>query len=388
MSVQSSVVLETQNSPIWQNKDLGPNSTSIVFVNNSYNLVENLNQLIMRSSEIEQETNCAITIHGQWIKIKNSSLEARQAAFNLINAATDNSCNEIFLPSVNKESNEDTRLSSPSPPPSQNIPPTKSTKSTAQNDNSQAKPKRANPTLSNTPNYNQDVPNRKMGMVRSSTEATLSSLQSKMTADSPFSILLPSAAKNLKNTNILEEANETAHGVSTDLSNNVENKKRYSVDFLLLRSDVSTSKRLPPNWKELNEKYPMICFCGKVLSYFNPYKYYEHWEKTKNHNYELHNSNDSTRFAYYKKNNDYSKQKSHTDDYLNLQTAFNDFHIHPHSTNKFRHNEFQKPYNYNYESNGHKVHQLPFDSRQHQAYLQQENQMKRKPKYHFNVQKA
>lgn len=47
-------------------------------------------------------------------------------------------------------------------------------------------------------------------------------------------------------------------------NNSTTLKKRYSIDFLLARADTPSSKTMPKNWKELNEKYPNICFCGKV----------------------------------------------------------------------------------------------------------------------------
>jgi hypothetical protein len=55
----------------------------------------------------------------------------------------------------------------------------------------------------------------------------------------------------------------------------------YSVDFMLSRAEAVHSKKMPDSWKELNEKYPHICFYGKVISYFNPHKYWTHWNKTK-----------------------------------------------------------------------------------------------------------
>ena len=47
-------------------------------------------------------------------------------------------------------------------------------------------------------------------------------------------------------------------------NNSTTLKKRSSIDFLLARADTPSSKTMPKNWKELNEKYPNICFCGKV----------------------------------------------------------------------------------------------------------------------------
>jgi len=38
----------------------------------------------------------------------------------------------------------------------------------------------------------------------------------------------------------------------------------YSVDFLLSRANSVHSKKMPSQWKDLNEKYPNFCFYGKV----------------------------------------------------------------------------------------------------------------------------
>lgn len=382
MSMQSS--LDTQ-SPIWQNKDLGPSSTSLAFLNNkTFNLVDKLSDLTIRLAEIEQETTCSISIHGQWIKIKNSSTEARQIAFNLINAATNNSCNEIFLPDVNvntAEASVGTRLSSPSPPPPVHNEPI-TIKSTAQKIKQQT-------TLT-------ELPKRKSGLTRSSTDTQISSLQQSKTV-SPFSNMLPVSPKSssISNNVIIEEerpvdANNNEITESTITTKKSENKHRYSVDFLLLRSDMANSKKLPSNWKELNEIFPSICFCGKVLSYFNPYKYHEHWEKTKNQNYELHNSScEPQRYPYYKTKSidNHNNNKAQTDDYINLQTTLRDFHNVNYPNKSYRNN-------YNYDNPTYKKHQLPFEMRQQQNhnFYQQENQIKRKhqrvPNGNFSGQKA
>lgn len=392
MSLQSNLFLETSNSPIWQNQDLGPNSTTILFLNNTFNLDDNLDDLIKRLVEIGEETQCIITIHGQWIKIKNNSSAVRKHAFKLVNSATQNCCKEIFLPSVGEESSLNGRLSSPSPPPT---PKNESTKSTAQN-------KPVVPSVL-------DSPKRKSGLTRSMTETQISSLQMSKT-NSPFSVLLPltpktqlSSPSKLSNSPLLEEVDASIIS-ATDINNNTinntepkkETKLRYSKDVLLLRSDVPSSKKLPTNWKDLNELFPSICFCGKVLSYFNPYKYHEHWEKTKKQNYELHYSTESPRFEYHKGNIDNPHLKAHTDDYLNLNGNF----YNPHKT---RNSDFQKGQHplqhstHNYHNGmGHKKHQLSFDMRQNQfqqnkAYYYQENQMLKrtnKQRMHFNAQKV
>ena len=73
-------------------------------------------------------------------------------------------------------------------------------------------------------------------------------------------------------------------------------------------------------------------FKKKVLSYFDPYKYYEFWEKTKLQNYELHKNSKSFEShqatspngiknvsnTMIKKN--YQPEKSHTDDFINMKS--------------------------------------------------------------------
>lgn len=374
------------SDPIWQNQDLGPNSTSIVFVSTDYNLAENLTDLLQRLAQIEKETTCAISIHGQWIKIKNNSAEIRKQAFNLIQTATKKSCKEIFLPSVNEDNQ--LRLSSPSPPPLDDP-----TKSTAQ--------------INESPRY------RKNGLTRSSTETQISSLQ-KAKHFSPFSVLLPlttetvmneiasplSPVKLLKDKVILEEVTTIKETVENTDQNAAS--KRYSKDFLLLRADVPASKKLPVNWNSLNEIFPSICFCGKVLSYFNPYKYHEHWEKTKKQNYELHDSNESPRNEFYKRQNNVDF-KAHTDDYLNLSLrdfnhTSNNYHTRSFRINNYFNNEHvgNKKYSgydgFNGFSSNRKQHQLGLEIRQNQfqqnqVFYLQEHQLKRmhkQGKFHLN----
>lgn len=162
---------------------------------------------------------------------------------------------------------------------------------------------------------------------------------------------------------------------------------------------------MPSNWKALNEKFPNVCFCGKVLSYFNPYKYHEHWEKTKIQNYELHDSTDSSYYTPNNFGNNMNSTKSYTDDYLNLQTTLKDLNNSKnYPMNKFRHNHeyqtinfHQHPYNYDFNKNvSYNQKQKYHDSFdygqnhfQHKQFNhQQENQFKRKSKYSFNNHKV
>ena len=67
-----------------------------------------------------------------------------------------------------------------------------------------------------------------------------------------------------RNPDSLSEADRSSPG-------NVEPSKpitsrRYPVDVLLMRSNVSASKIMPDEWFDLNQKYPEVCFFGKVCS--------------------------------------------------------------------------------------------------------------------------
>ena len=135
------------------------------------------------------------------------------------------------------------------------------------------------------------------------------------------------------------------------------------------------------------------------MSYFNPYKYHEHWEKTKKQNYELHNSNESPRNEFYKRQNNVDF-KAHTDDYLNL--SLRDFsHSNNYQNRNFRtNNNFNSEHagnnkytgydGYNGFSSNRKQHQLGFELRQHQFqqnqvfYLQENQHINKQSKYHLN----
>lgn len=316
----TTATITATKSPIWQNPDIGPDS-SFVFVNASYDLGSHLEALKECLAQVELSTGCKSSVHGQWIKVKGQTSAARRKAFSLINSFTDNSCKEISLPSLDEVSvaaSDSARLATPSPPSS---------------------PEPAKSTALPPP------PQRKGGLTRSSTETLISSLQQHK-SKSPFSsVLLPLQTSPPKNSVISEEAAADvtdpalveAPEMNIDVNNNSENgngderkrkRHKYSVDFLLLRSDVPNSKKLPSSWKALNEKFPGICFCGKVLSYFNPYKYHEHWEKTKHTNYELHDSGNPFSYAPYPPAKKASGSgggggclEAHTDDFINVNRS-------------------------------------------------------------------
>ncbi len=109
-------------------------------------------------------------------------------------------------------------------------------------------------------------------MVRSKTENAISSMNKNNN-------------KNNNSNKIIEQ--------TKNLSINSD-KKRYTLEFLLSRSDMAQSQKMPDNWKILNQLYPDVCFNGKIISYFNPNKYFAHWNKVKLQNSELHSFNQTT----------------------------------------------------------------------------------------------
>ena len=173
----------------------------------------------------------------------------------------------------------DTRLSSPSPPSSPTNLTTQS-KSTAQHEiikqqNIKSKPVSSSLNPAASPFT---IGKRKSTLTRSSTENIISSMQA-IESTAPFSVLLPTS--QLKENLSKKCMQPIIEGDDCDdESGKPKRKHQYSIDFLLLRADVPSSKQLPSNWKELNEKYPLVCFCGKVsnlpivyLSFERPFKY-------------------------------------------------------------------------------------------------------------------
>ncbi|CAF1000181.1 unnamed protein product [Brachionus calyciflorus] len=235
MSVQST-------SHIWQYTDLDENTTSICCVDKKQ--VSDFFNLKIK--DIELETKCVINLHGLenqnsivWIRIKNSSTDARRFAILLINSYTNNSCKEIVLPKLGKSINSEN-------------------------------PRKAKKTLT-----------------RSCTEHSVCSLSS----NTPFSSILSPLKEESSKTNDKESNLLNSKKVKINVKEEAkkEQKKRYTKDFLLTRSAMDESKKLPKNWKELNLMYPNICFVGTVLSYFNATKYHDHWIRLQNENPELHN---------------------------------------------------------------------------------------------------
>ena len=154
------------------------------------------------------------------------------------------------------------------------------------------------------------------------------------------------------------------------------------------------------------------------MSYFNPYKYHEHWEKTKYTNFELHNSaNGAAHLMPYSPRNPTNDQKAQTDDFINTKNSHNNGSYSQNGTgngaSKFYRTNPQSEYNfqksqsfYNYPGasfdHGH-VKRPQFEQRhsnnafalnQNQNFYQQENQQQQhlknirvnKQRFHYNGQ--
>lgn len=192
-------------------------------------------------------------------------------------------------------------------------------------------------------NYNNIKKMPKSSMTRSTTEGFISSLSQNRPIS--FCSNFNNEFNNNNNNKLLNQKPVSFEKKNEKLKtennpNKYKLKNRYTVDFLLQRADTAISKKQPANWKELSEIYPMVCFSGKVIyisffllnayfnsyflkviSYFDPHKYHEHWEKTKKINVELH-CNESTK--YFQNNNNNKKTNgtafnlNNTDDFLNF----------------------------------------------------------------------
>ncbi len=180
------------------------------------------------------------------------------------------------------------RLSSPSPPPPSvlNEPmPTESNEKTAflpSHSNQSALNFRKDITSSsafstnsiannnNTANSIKKMP--KSSMTRSTTEGFISSLshsnsnRSSLYASTLKEEFIPSNSRMMGMTQRPQlNMDKKFEKLKLDNSNKYKLKNRYTVDFLLQRADTINSKKQPANWKELSEKYPSVCFSGKVF---------------------------------------------------------------------------------------------------------------------------
>lgn len=163
-----------------------------------------------------------------------------------------------------------------------------------------------------------------------------------------------------------------------------------------------------------------------MLSYFNPYKYHEHWEKTKHTNYELHDSSDlQLRYVPYPpKKTASGGLRAHTDDFIDVNRNGSDngnnggnnsginsgnnkfyrtnpqsehsfhksssFYNYPTMGNGFEHKkaprdvesrQFQAPSAFYQQENSHQQNRPPPSHRQHHH---QQPQQHRAPRFHYN----
>jgi hypothetical protein len=238
---------------------LNPSTTTIMHLERQY--IGNLTELIEQIQKVEKDTNCIIKLHDiqssvVWIRVKSGEPVMREKASALINALTHNQCIEVKLPAI----------------------PTKIMANIEENN-------RRVIMTNNNETKSVDTQNKR-GMTRSNTDNQISALNSR---NGPFGSFLTPLSLN---SSIKEEVNDYGYAQSTtdsvmplhatqsrpsSAAETVKNAKKetpkpprliYTADFLLKRADAPASKKQPFNWKELNHKYPSICFCGKVILLF------------------------------------------------------------------------------------------------------------------------
>ncbi len=192
-----------------------------------------------------------------WISIQSDSKEARQQAYFTVNAIVSNECKIIELPQfdIKSKSNENFKKFSS----------TDEDEDFLDEHSFPARPKSS--------------------MIRSTTTEFSAN---KITQDDtkPFGSVLSKFKMTSINDENIHEHLETPFKKQVDENNNnqivplkntnnivIEKKSKgaccYSVNFMLSRAESVHSKKIPINWKELNEKYPNFCFYGKVCNFPN-----------------------------------------------------------------------------------------------------------------------
>jgi hypothetical protein len=217
--------------------------------------IKNITELNEQIQKIENETKCLIKLHDiqskvVWIRVKNKEQGPRDRASALINELTDNKCVVVRLPAIPEpaatniaECNELTAIVG---------------------GGERIEPKRRAITRSIT-----DTQISKVSTPFSSFPTPLSLNNSIKEEDNDFDEdggheTMP----QFKSKSSLS-ASKSSHQIGTSSKVKPPPPRRiYTMDFLLKRADAPASKRLPSNWKELNQKYPFICFCGKVIAFF------------------------------------------------------------------------------------------------------------------------
>lgn len=227
--------------------------------------IESVQKLTEAIADIEKETECSVKMYNLqseivWIRVKSLDESKRTMACDLVNEKTGNQCKMVKLPKLPE------------------------------------------PVVARIEETNRRVTNsyaKRRTMTRSSTENLLSSINDSNSSlkSSPFSSFLAplSLTESIKEEDsgigdvssdkdsfVKESSNSKSPSGSTtsssSSSSSTSSKKLvYNLDFLLKRADFPSSKQMPSNWKELNSKYPSVCFCGKVsiktCQYFSIFKY-------------------------------------------------------------------------------------------------------------------
>ena len=218
--------------------------------------IDNMVYFVEKVHAIESDTKCEIKLHDiqseiVWIRVKHTDNEPRDMACARINELTNQQCKVVLLPKI----------------------PEKTLASIREN----------NRLMTSATNIKQQQRPRVTAITRSSTENNIASSDNA----SPFSSFLAPLSlnesiqendaddENEDLESVLVEADKSSPPASEAFTNDSKPKRQikviYTTDFLLKRADAPTSKILPPNWEELNQKYPSVCFCGKVsfnLSYW------------------------------------------------------------------------------------------------------------------------
>ena len=211
---------------------------------------------------IQNQTNCKIQIIGLeketdhiWVRFQSESKETRQQAFLIVNTFVGDQCKIIDLPQLDNKSQSNAKSSSYSSSYGLDD-------FCYLNDESNNEPKCSGMVKSSTSidfkasSLNESKP---FGSVLS--KFSLTSIK-----DNEYPVCVMDSQDENNNTHNNSLANgQTIKSASRSIVNNANTSYRYTVDFLLSRANVNDSKKMPENWRELNEKYPNVCFYGKVF---------------------------------------------------------------------------------------------------------------------------
>ena len=244
-------------SPLYFRIDINPKKTIVSWVNRkSIKDPRSFKEFVLA---ISKQTDCVIRVIGLekeeeniWISIQSESMQSRQNAFLIINTATGNSCKVFDLPKADTHGangTNDTKLISSGEDEEEDERVEKNSHSTTSQRSSMVRSSTMDNFASSKPTFNS----------MSTTNDTKSS---------PFSSVLSKfKMATIKDDDSNTEPFTTPKCISPNqehISKKKEATNRYTVEFLLSRAESTHSKKMPVNWKELNDKYPNFCFYGKV----------------------------------------------------------------------------------------------------------------------------